>query len=179
MSNSVEYAKSELARISKDKDGMQSAINKNILDIVELFASQEHSGLTASYVMSAIDRLLQFKPLTPLTGEDDEWTEIMSENGKKTFQNNRCYEVFKTTDTQGNLLEAHDIEGIVVSDDGGITWFTSNRFRKDVTFPYMPATHSEEIYIEYISRDKYEIITDDKERIEALRVKKQAEYDNR
>lgn len=37
MSSSVEYAKSELARITKDGDGLQNAINKNILDIIELF----------------------------------------------------------------------------------------------------------------------------------------------
>ena len=36
MSSSAEYAKSELARITKDGDGLQDAINKNILDIVEL-----------------------------------------------------------------------------------------------------------------------------------------------
>lgn len=52
MSSSVEYAKSELARITKDGDGLQDAINKNILDIVELFASQGHGEISAGYTMS-------------------------------------------------------------------------------------------------------------------------------
>lgn len=89
MSSSVEYAKSELDRISKDGDEMQDTINKNIIDIVELFASQGHSGFTAGYAMSILERLLRFKPLTPLTGEDDEWIDVSDEMGRRCFQNKR------------------------------------------------------------------------------------------
>lgn len=92
--------------------------------------------------------------------------------------------VFKTTDAQGNTIEVHDIDAIAYSDNGGLTWFTSSRFRKNVTFPYEPPTRPEKIYIEYTedvplgwSGDKYEIITDDKERIEALRAKMQKKLD--
>lgn len=186
MSDSVEYAKSELARITKDGDGLQNAINKNILDIVKLFASQGHSGLSAGYAISVLERLLRFKPLTPLTGEDDEWTDVSGKMGWKCFQNKRCSSVFKTVDAQGNMIEAHDIDAIAFSDNGGLTWFTSSRFRKNVTFPYEPPTHPEKVYIEYtedvplgLSSDKYEIITDDKERIEALRAKMQKKFDEK
>lgn len=185
MSNS-EYAKSELARITKDGDELQDAINKNILDIVELFASQGHSGFTAGYAMSILERLLRFKPITPLTGEDDEWGDVSDFMGQRVLQNKRCSSVFKTVDTQGNMIEAHDIDGIVVSDNGGLTWFSSGSFRKNVTFPYEPPTHPEKVYIEYtedvplgLSGDKYEIITDDKKRIEALRAKMQKKFDER
>ena len=186
MSSSVEYAKSELARITKDGDGLQDVINKNILDIIELFASQGHSGFTAGYAMSILERLLRFKPITPLTGEDDEWINVSDEMGQRCFQNKRCSSVFKTTDAQGNTIEVHDIDAIAYSDNGCLTWFTSSRFRKSVTFPYEPPTHPEKIYIEYTedaplgwSGDKYEIITDDKERIEALRTKMQKKFDEK
>lgn len=186
MSSSIEYAKSELARITKDGDGLQDAINKNILDIVELFASQGHSGISAGYAMSILERLLRFKPLTPLTGEDDEWTEVSDKMGQRCFQNKRCSSVFKTTDTQGNTIKVHDIDAIAYSDNGGLTWFTSSSFRKNVTFPYEPPTHPEKIYIEYMedvplgwSGNKYEIITNDKERIEALRAKMQKKFDEK
>ena len=186
MSDSVEYAKSELARITKDGDGLQDAINKNILDIVELFASQGHGVLSAGYTMSVLERLLRFKPLTPLTGEDDEWVNVSGETEQRYFQNKRCSSVFKTTDAQGNTIEAHDIDAIAYSDNGGLTWYTSNRFSKNVTFPYEPPTHPEKIYIEYTedvpfgwSGDKYEIITDDKERIEALRAKMQKKFEEK
>lgn len=171
----VEYAKSELARIGRDEDGMQDMINKNILSIVEVFSEQEHSGFSAGYALSALERLLRFKPLTPLTGEDDEWNEIS--NG--TQQNKRCSSVFRNADGT-----AHDIDGIVVSDNGGITWFSSGRFRKEVTFPYAPPTHAERVYIEYtedvhpgFTGDEYEIITDDPARIEALYEQKRREFD--
>ena len=65
----VEYAKSELERIGKDKKGMQDAINKNILEIVEIFSNQGHSGFSAGYALNVLERLLRYKPLTPLTGE--------------------------------------------------------------------------------------------------------------
>ena len=186
MSSSAEYAKSELARITKDGDGLQDAINKNILDIVELFASQGHSGISAGYAMSILERLLRFKPLTPLTGEDDEWTEVSDKMGKRCFQNKRCPSVFKTTDAQGNTIEVHDIDAIACSYNGGLTWFTSSRFIKNVTFPYEPPTHPEKVYIEYTedvplgwSGYKYEIITEVKERIEALRTKMQKKFDEK
>ena len=79
---------------------------------------------------------------------------------------------------------AHDIDGIVVSDNGGITWFSSGRFRKEVTFPYAPPTHAERVYIEYtedvppgFTGDEYEIITDDPVRIKALYERKRREFD--
>lgn len=165
----VEYAKSELARIDRDEDGMQDKMNEDILSIVEIFSKQGHSGFSAGYVRSALERLLRFKPLTPLTGEDSEWDEIG--NGKQ--QNKRCPSVFRNANGT-----AYDINGIVVSYNGGITWFSSKRFKKEVTFPYVPPTHAERVYIEYVSEDEYEIITNDPVRIKALYERKRRELDD-
>ena len=85
----VEYTESELTRIPKDEDGMQDLVNRNILEIVKAFSEQGHSGLSASYVLSKLERLLRFKPISPLTGADDEWTEVHSQNGIRTDQNKR------------------------------------------------------------------------------------------
>lgn len=71
--NLIDYAESELERIPKDKYGTQEIINQNILDLVKLFSSQGHSGLSGRYVINALSRLLEYKPLNPLTGEADEW----------------------------------------------------------------------------------------------------------
>ena len=77
-----------------------------------------------------------------------------------------------------------DIDAIIVSDNGGITWFTSGGFRKKITFPYLPPIHPEKVYIEYtedvpagFTGDKYEIITEQPERIKALYEKKRREFD--
>lgn len=171
----IEYAKNELARIPCDEDGMQEHMNSNILEMVRLFSEQGHSGFSAGYALSVLERLLRFKPISPLTGEDDEWREVCH----GSWQNKRCSSVFKDKDGK-----AHDIDAIIVSDNGGITWFSSGRFRKEVTFPYYPPTHPEKVYIEYtedvppgFTGDEYDIITDNPERIKALYAKKRKEFD--
>ena len=64
----------ELKRIGMIDSGepYNDLATKAILDLIELFASQGHSGFSAPYVINAFDRLARFKPLSPLTGEDDE-----------------------------------------------------------------------------------------------------------
>lgn len=172
----VEYAKSELSRIGRDEDGMQDQMDACILEIVGKFSEQGHSGFSASYAIARIDRLLRFKPISPLTGEEDEWNEISSSGSK---QNKRCSSVFQQKDGS-----CEDIDAVIVSDNGGITWFTSGRFRKQITFPYLPPIHPEKVYIEYtedvppgFTGDNFEIITDQPERIKALHERKRKEFD--
>ena len=181
----VEYAKSELERIGKDEDGMQEVMNRDILEIVEKFSEQGHSGFSASYALSVLERLLRFKPISALTGDESEWNEISNvKDGITTYQNRRCSSVFKDVDSSGKIVNIHDIDAIVVSDNGGITWFSSGEFRKEVTFPYLPPIHPEKVYIEYTedvppgyTGDEYEIITDKPKRIKALYEKKHKEFD--
>lgn len=171
----VEFAKSELDRIKKDDDGLQEMTNSAILEIVEKFTEQGHSGFSIHYVLHILDRILRLKPITPLTGEDDEWVEV----GSGVYQNKRCSSVFKDEDGF-----AHDNDAVIVSDNGGITWFHSKRFRKNITFPYTPPIYPEKVYIEYtedvppgFTGDKYDIITDDPDRIKALYARKRKEFD--
>ena len=118
--STYEYGKLELDKINKDKDGFQESINNMILDLLKLFDEQGHSGTTAHYVINAFTKLASFKPLFPLTDEDDEWEKV----GTDMWQNKRCSSVFK--DSNG----AYDIDGMIVSDNGGYTWFTSRDFTK-------------------------------------------------
>lgn len=171
----LNYAKSELALIEKDERGMQEMMNRDILQIIGIFSEQGHSGFSANYAIQVLERLLRFKPLTPLTGADDEWIEPDDRGVRK---NKRCSSVFQ--EEEGT---AYDIDGIVVTDNGGITWFKSKEFRKDVAFPYVPPIHPEKVYIEYtedvppgFTGDEYEIITDKPERIKALYAKKQKDF---
>lgn len=171
----IEYAKSELERVKKDKDGIADQMDSCILEIIKKFGEQGHSGCSARYAIAKIERLLLFKPITPITGDDDEWIEVSS-NGIK--QNKRCSSVFQQKD--GSY---EDIDAIIVSDNGGITWFTSGRFRKTISFPYFPPTRPEKVYIEYtedvppgFTGDNYEIITERPERIKALYERKRKEF---
>ena len=158
-----EYAKKELSLIKKDEYGAQEFINESVLEIVKIFSEQGHSNLTAECAISILERLLRFKPLTPLTGEDDEWQEAYA----GVLQNKRYSSVFKYQD--GTVI---DIQGVVVSSDGGTTWYTNGDFRKKIKFPYTVPTAPEHVYIEYNASGKYEIITNQPERIKALYEKK-------
>lgn len=156
MPNLVEYAQYELDRLQKAADksndedgpscGMQCQMNEGIMDIVKIFAEQGHSGFSAGYAINLLDRLLNFRPVTPLTGEDDEWG--MADNSSDpTIQNKRCFSVFKNLRTG----VAHDIDRYIYSDNGGVTWFYGGSVRhlrdETITFPYMPPSQPERVYV--------------------------------
>lgn len=122
MSNLIEFADGELDRITKDSEGIQDVMNSNVLDIVRIFSEQGHSGFSASYAIAQIRRLLDWKPLTPLTGEEDEW------NGR---QNTRYSAVFRNEDGT-----AYNIEGKIFTDNGGQSWYSCRESFVPVTFPY-------------------------------------------
>lgn len=133
MGNLVEWAKVELDRLVKDGDEMQQEMNKDILKIVETFAEQGHSGFSASYALSVIKRLLEWKPIQPLTGEDSEWDEPYEWDEEKTQQNKRCSAVFRKNFDNST---AYYLDGKVFSDDDGKTWFTNRDSFIMITFPY-------------------------------------------
>ena len=81
MSNLVEFAQNELNILLKsctDSESlkMQKVMNDDIMEIVKKFASQGHSGFSAQYALNLVTRLLQYKTITHLTGEDEEWVEL-------------------------------------------------------------------------------------------------------
>jgi hypothetical protein len=141
MSNLEDYAKRELALLRRpgdEPDEMQDAIEANILKMVAMFAYEGHSGSSASYTISILEKILRFEPVTPLTGADDEWNEIDPD----CFQNNRCGRVFK--DSKDG--QAYDSQGRVFTDPDGYS-YTSTDSRVPVTFPYRPK-------IEYVQVEK-------------------------
>jgi len=129
VSNLIKHAELELgaAGIAGD-DGYGGMLYEAILQHVKLFADQGHSGMSAGYTISILEKLLRFEPLTPLTGDDTEWNEV----GDGMWQNRRCSHVFKGEDGQ-----AYDVEGIVFVDEDGDA-YTSRNSRVDIEFPYTP-----------------------------------------
>lgn len=121
-----DYARQELELLGSADDPMQAEMNKDIMQAVKLFGSQEHSGFSASYAIGAIERLLRFQPLTPLTGKDDEWNEV----GEGVFQSRRCPSVFK--DAEG----ACD-NGVISTHYAGYNSSCSARVRYCIKFPYV------------------------------------------
>jgi hypothetical protein len=119
----------------------QKKINENILEIVKAFAAQGHSEGSADYTSAILDRLLRYRPLTRLTGGEDEWVSV----GDGVFQNKRRGSVFKARDRFDG--QPYDINAKIFSDDGGKTWFTTRNSAAVITFPYMPG-EPERVYLE-------------------------------
>src|SRR5262249_2110210 len=111
MSALVAYAKAELNRLYEGREpdnDYDRAGRDAVLELVETFAEQGHSGFSAAWTLGVAKKLMAFEPLSPLTGDDDEWTDIGEMNGSPCWQNKRCSHVFKDGDGR-----AYDIQGRV------------------------------------------------------------------
>ena len=140
MSNLLSHAERELDLIGlTEEDEYNGMMRKHILHMISEFADEGHSGFSASYAISILSKLLDFKPLSPLTGEDSEWNDIAQYgDGTTLYQNNRRSSVFKDADGS-----CYDIDGKVFwewykdEDSKPFKSFYTNRdSRVEVTFPY-------------------------------------------
>jgi len=150
----LSYAESELDHIGlTEEDEYNGMMRKHILHMIKEFADEGHSGFSAQYAIDILSKLLSFKPLTPLTGEDDEWCDVSEYSGTTTYQNKRCSSVFK----EGKDGEAYNIDGKVFwewykDEDGNAfkSYYGCHDSRVPVTFPY---TVPEEPIYEYRHSD--------------------------
>ena len=149
-----EWALNELKRIENtctDEDslgvqktvslGVQKMVTKNVMDILTVFDSQDHSGFSANYTINLVIRLLRWIPLTPLTGEEDEWYEPYGPDN--TQQNKRCTTVFRRNFDNST---AYNIHGREFSNNGK-TWWTNSNSSVPVTFPYVVPAEPERVYL--------------------------------
>ena len=143
-SNIVKHAREELDLLLKhceDEEAykMQQAINENILNVVKVFAEGNYSGFTASYAIPIIEKLLRQSFITPLTGEDGEWSYV----SEGLYQNKRESAIFKNENG-----EAYYLNGKAFSDDGGKTWYTNDKSSVPVTFPLKELPETEYVLVE-------------------------------
>ena len=137
MSNLMEHAKIELEAAGwfQQLGGMYGgAVGVAVMELIKVFADQDHSGMSAGIVRSLFNALANYEPLGPLTGVDSEWVEVAEENDEPLYQNIRCHRVFKRGD------EAYDIDGRVFEVRGSGVRYTSRDSHVPVTFPYVPKT---------------------------------------
>lgn len=67
----------------------------HVRDLMRHFFDVWNSGGAVSVALPVFTRLIGGLPLSPLTGEDSEWTDPMGDG--KLLQNKRCMSVFKDT----------------------------------------------------------------------------------
>ena len=139
----IKFAEDELDRIGMtegEEGDMNTEMRRHILHMINEFAKAGHSGFSASYALSILKSLLAYKPLSPLTGKEDEWIVQSEASGEPCWQNIRCSHVFKGADGI-----AYDIYGKIFTehyiDENGeeqTSSFSSISSRVNVTFPYTP-----------------------------------------
>ena len=155
MSNLIAHAEKELDLIGMTDDGdINGMMRKHLLHMIKEFADEGHSGFSANYAIQCLSKLLAYKPLSPLTGEDDEWGEVAQEDEGPLFQNKRYSSVFKV----GKDGEAYNIDGKVFwnwfTDENGEqykSYYTSSGSKMPVTFPY---TVPDEPIYEYVPPER-------------------------
>lgn len=114
-SNLVKYAESELGIAYRGiKDKYSEELKKDTLDVIKLISAQGHSGKSLATLVDDMNRLLQYKPLTPIQ-EDEGWPDSPNEDG--ILQNTRYSALFKEED--GSYSDVENWGG-------------------NVTFPYYP-----------------------------------------
>jgi len=131
-SNLVRHAQKEFEVLGwpgdDEDDDMQKMICDNLVELLGTLASQGHSVMSAPYVINLFSKLAKYEVISPLTGEDDEWTDV-----GWIYQNNRCGNVFKDKESG----EAWDGKGKIFREPNGCC-FTSKGSHVPVVFPYTP-----------------------------------------
>lgn len=137
MSNLLDHARRELeiAGYFSDDSVYGGMLGRAVLKMVEEFAAEGHSGMSARIALDVFAKVASFEPLTPLTGADEEWVDVTSQDGTQDgtlYQNVRCSHVFK--DDKG----AYDVDGRIFRSKKDNCSFTNKDSRVPVTFPYTP-----------------------------------------
>lgn len=125
----VEHAKMELDKIrgGRKPQGREISSEEKVMKLVKLFSKQEFDIGELGYVTSVVTKLIKQYPLSPLTGEDDEWERYSS----TTFLNKRCMDVYKSGG------KAYFTKGKLFSTDEGKSWFSTKESVVEIeSFPY-------------------------------------------
>lgn len=144
-----DYTKKELSLIDNISEDKKREI-MNLINQTEQSASQLD-------ITEMLKRLLDFKPLSPLTGEDDEWEKVDDyiEDDKATYQNKRYFSVFK----RGKNGKAYNFRARIFSTDGGKSWhFMGSESREYISFPYEVPNAPRKVNVKYIDAETGEIL---------------------
>lgn len=155
MGNYDEYARREFKAlgykpIEEEEEGPNKWVQENVLELLEVFSKQGHSGSSAPYVAKMFEKLALFEPLSPITGKEQEWAEPFMADG--TQQNVRCCSLFRTPGELPRYSDAIVWKGPDPYDTftgGNMNGISSSLCIKG--FPFTPKT----FYID-VKREKYD-----------------------
>lgn len=158
--NTGKHAKAEMEALAKHTpDHVLKGMEEEIVALADAFGRSGQSGGSYGYVAEALSIIVKTtcmqEPVTPLTGEDDEWGDISEMAGEPMLQNKRCTSLFK----KGDIVTC--VEAVVfVADNhafsGNVEGISSVQAVK--SFPFVPKT----FHIPVITEEVKIILADDK-----------------
>jgi hypothetical protein len=158
MGNLSKHAQTELemAGLFSDKGDFYGGMTgKAVMELIDVFEKQGHSGMSAPMVVSIFKDLANFKPINPIKCTDEEWGEV----SEGTFQNKRLSAVFK----EGKDGKPYYLDAIVWQyEDGGAFTGTVEGIssRQFIKLPFLPKT----FYVKVTQGEENKII--DREELE-------------
>jgi len=178
------YAKTELqaAGFFDEDSDYGGLIGEAVMELIEVFSKQGHSGMSAPYVASIFNKLANFEPLLPITGKDEEWGDVNDmRNGKPWYQNKRCSALFK----DGKDGKPYYIDAIIKRDQNGSCWsgmawlneedYKSGDRSKMVgkrgyvkSFPFVPKTFYIDVKDVEVAKDDWESFVVDPSQLEEV-----------
>jgi hypothetical protein len=174
----VEHAKFELELnnlMSEEGDFYGGMTGQAVMELIEVFSKQGHSGMSAPLVIELFSKLANFKPIGPITGKDEEWG-LLDYSEEVLYQNKRCSGIFKGKDGVATYNSA-----IVKRCPNGTTWngplyltkedAINNTNRIEVAikeFPFIPKTFFIDVLEEEIEKDDWIMWVKDPQQLEEV-----------
>lgn len=136
--------------INDPEDGPNKWLAEGTLELLKVFSEQGHSGSSAPYAVALFEKLAMWKPIAPLTGEDDEWCEPYDDESSQ--QNKRNSAVFRGADGQAYWTDGRVFwEWYSAPDiDDGKPYklsFISRDSRVNISFPWTQPDKPEYVFV--------------------------------
>ena len=152
-----DWADREVAIACNGEDGYGVGCYKSALKAFHSLCDDGHSGFSIGLTQQILNRLIDGKPLTPITDSPDEWNECcdFDRDAKAVYQNSRMSALFKYVYDDGTV-EYSDVDRTIlieVNDDGTeISWYSGlasnlvDEICGPITLPYMPSDEPYRVY---------------------------------
>lgn len=143
--NEIEIVLDNLKKKQTEDYKYTEAVLNAALEVYNVLMEQGHSGMSYNYTCRVLKDLLDRKPLTPITGEDDEWSDKETrQDGTACQQNLRRSSLFKSTFPDGTIKYS-DVDRVRSAEVGTHDYCWSSGISTRVvdelfpiTFPYYP-----------------------------------------
>ena len=152
-----DWVKTEIELACENEGCYGKAIYNSAAKAYMSLRGDGHSGFSIGITKQILNRMIDHKPLTPLTGSDDEWYDRVERNDKKgysCYQNKRYPSLFKYVYDNGEIRYS-DLDQFVCEDVNSPDMRFRAAYIKDrvshmypITMPYIPNDKPIVIYVE-------------------------------